>query len=591
LVLSLRAEQRLAAILAADVAGYSRLMEADAPATVATLEACRAVFRDHVDSCGGRIVDTAGDSVLAVFASAIGAVEAALAIQDALGERNGALAEDRRMRFRIGVNLGDVIEKPDGSVYGSGVNVAARLEGLAEPGGICLSANAHEQVEGRLDAAFEDIGEHEVKNIARPVRAYKIGSDTRAEPPPTPAERPSIAVLAFENLSGDVEQEYFADGIAEDLITALSRMRWLSVTARNSTFSYKGQSPDIRDVGRELGVRYVLEGSVRKGGERVRITAQLIDAGDGSHIWAQRYDRELADIFELQDEITLTIAGAIEPELAQIERERARRKPAETLDAWDFCQRGLWHMWRYDKDDNAEAQRLFHQATDIDVDFAAAYANLAYCHFLDGVLAFNDTPRQSASLAESAAKKAIAIDERDAMAHCALGRALSLMGDHAAAIAELRAAVDLNPSFALARYGLGIPLIFEGQAAQAVQELEVARRLSPHDANMWVIETINALAHIALGQFDEAEDLSRSAIRRPNTGFWAYATLASALGNLGRISEARSALDKLLELKPDFSRKLFDSVFVNDDPASFAAYFYGLRKAGLDIPDEPDRDG
>ena len=388
-------EQRLAAILAADVAGYSRLMEIDAEATVAALEACRAVFRDHVESCGGRIVDTAGDSVLAVFVSAIGAVEAARAIQDALGERNAALAEDRRMRFRIGVNLGDIIEKPDGSVYGSGVNVAARLEGLAAPGGICLSANAYEQVEGRLDVAFEDIGEHQVKNIARPVRAYKIGSDAPAPPALAPAERPSIAVLAFENLSGDAEQEYFADGIAEDLITELSRLRWLLVTARNSSFSYKGQSPDIRDVGRDLGVRYVVEGSVRRGGGRLRITAQLIDAGTGNHIWAERYDRELTDIFALQDEITETLVGALQREVGEHERERAHRKPPGSLDAWESYQRGMWHLWRFSAEDLAKARSLFQRAAELDPNSAQPVSALGYTLYLEVISSYSNTPLES----------------------------------------------------------------------------------------------------------------------------------------------------------------------------------------------------
>ena len=298
------AKRKLAAILAADVVGYSRLMGDDERATVAALNASREIFRAHVSEHDGRVADTAGDSVLAVFESVVEAVQCASEVQTTLGARNRDLPEDRRMAFRIGINLGDIIEQDDGTIYGDGVNVAARLESLAEAGGICLSGSAHEHVEGKTDYGFEDIGEHDVKNIAHPVRTYRMAVDGQArstEPAKTQplSDKPSIAVLPFDNLSGDPEQEYFVDGIAEDLITAFSRMRWLSVTARNSTFSYKGQSPDVRQVGRELGVRYVLEGSVRKGGNRVRISAQLIDASDGNHIWAQRYDRELADIFDL----------------------------------------------------------------------------------------------------------------------------------------------------------------------------------------------------------------------------------------------------------------------------------------------------
>ena len=584
-------EQRLAAILAADVAGYSRLMEADAEATVAALEACRAVFRDHVESCGGRIVDTAGDSVLAVFASAIGAVEAALAIQDSLGERNAALAEDRRMLFRIGVNLGDVIEKPDGSVYGSGVNVAARLEGLSEPGGICLSGNAYEQVEGRLDVAFEDIGEHEVKNITRPVRAYKIGSDSRAEPPSAFAERPSIAVLAFENLSGDTEQEYFADGIAEDLITELSRLRWLQVTARNSTFTYKGQAVDVRQIGHDLGVRYVVEGSVRKGGERVRITAQLIDTATGNHIWAERYDRELSDIFALQDEITETLVAALQTELGEFERERAHRKPPESLDAWEFYQRGMWHIWQLNPKDLAEAFRLFQRAGDLDPNFAQAFAALAYTLFGQVALSYADSPIENLEQALRFANQAVALDDKEAMARFALGRVQMLRGEHDVAIAELRTAIDLNPSMGLAHYGLAFAFALTRQSEQAISECDTALRLSPRDPFVWAFYAVRALARFFLGNYEAAAEDARHAIRHPAAQFWCHAILASALALLDRREEAKIALDKLLEVKPDFSPDAALSVYSPLKPEAlrpqFKTWIDGLRNAGLVISDEP----
>ena len=498
------AKRKLAAILAADVVGYSKLMGDDERATLAALNASREIFRARVSEHDGRVVDTAGDSVLATFDSVVEAVQCASGVQTALGAQNQDQPDDRRMAFRIGINLGDVIEQDDGTIYGDGVNVAARLESLAEPGGICLSGSAHEQVEGKTDYGFEDIGEHEVKNIARPVRAYRLMVDGQAgSAEPTKAlalsEKASIAVLPFDNLSGDPEQDYFVDGIAEDLITAFSCMRWLSVTARNSTFSYKGQSPDVRQVGRELGVRYVLEGSVRKGGNRVRISAQLIDASDGNHIWAQRYDRELEDIFDVQDEITLTIAGAIEPELAQSERERARRKPVDNLDAWDFCQRGLWHLWRITKDDNEEAQRLFSRAIEIEPRLAAAHAHLSYSHYFDNVMGYSDAPQQSRALAETAAKEAIAIDDKDAIAHFTLGRTLTANGDHTAAIAELGIAIDLNPSFALAHYGLSVVYMLQGRGAEGVVESEMAMRLSPHDPQMWLIEAVAAIAHMLMG--------------------------------------------------------------------------------------------
>jgi adenylate cyclase len=590
------AKRKLAAILAADVVGYSRLMGNDERATVASLNASREIFRTRVSEHDGRVVDTAGDSVLAIFDSVVEAVECASDIQTALGAQNQDLPDERRMAFRIGLNLGDVIEQDDGTIYGDGVNIAARLESLAEPGGIAVSEDAYRQVEGKTEFGFQDIGDHDVKNITRPVRAYRIIAEGQAgAATPTAirslSDKPSIAVLPFDNLSGDPEQEYFVDGIAEDLITAFSQMRWLLVTARNSTFSYKGQSPDVRQVGRELGVRYVLEGSVRKGGNRVRISAQLIDASDGNHIWAQRYDRKLADIFDVQDEITLTIAGAIEPELAQIERERARRKPAENLDAWDMYQLGLWHFWQFTKDDNAEAQRLFRQAIDIEPRFAAAHAFLSYSHYFGNAMGFSDTPQESIELAESIARQAIALDDKDAMPHCTLGRVLTASGDHPAAIAELRTAIDLNPSFAVAHYGLGVALTLQGNAAEAIPEFEMARRLSPRDNYMWAFEAIGAAPHIFLGQFEAAERLGRSAIRRPGAGFWAYAVLASALGSLGQIEDARTALDKLLELQPDFSPELFENFYRNADQSALEYFFAGLYKAGLPDPDQAAESG
>jgi adenylate cyclase len=479
-------EQKLAAILAADVAGYSALMGDDERATVATLDDYRGVFREHAAAQRGRIVDTAGDSVLAVFPSTIGAVRAAIVIQDELNSRNGTLSEDRRMRFRMGVNLGDVIEKMDGTVYGDGVNIAARLESLAEPGGLAISGTTFDHVDGKLDIGFEYLGEKEVKNIAKPIRVYRAllsACDNQPTPTPSPAtpeqERPSVAVLAFENLSGDTEQEYFADGIAEDLITELSRLRWLQVTARNSSFSYKGHSPDIRDVGRDLGVRYVIEGSVRKGGERVRITAQLIDAATGNHIWAERYDRDLSNIFALQDEITETLVGALQTELGEFERELAHRKPPESLDAWETYQRGLWHLWLYSAKDLAEACRLLQRATDLDAGFTQAFAALGYALFAEVGLSYADSPVETLDEALRIANKAVALDDKEAMAHFALGRVHTLRGEYDGSIAELRTAIDLNPSLAIAHFGLGVTLWLTEQFEEAISECDTAIRLSP----------------------------------------------------------------------------------------------------------------
>ena len=357
--------RKLAAILSADVVGYSRLMQDDDTATVETLTKYRAIFSDFVNRHEGRIVDSPGDNILAEFDSPVEAVQCAVEIQNELSRRNLQLADHRQMHFRIGINLGDILSRDDGTIYGDGVNVAARLESLAEPGGITVSGTVFDHAENKLPVAFDFTGEQQVKNIAKPVRAYRVIAETALAAPPSTDKpltlpgKPSIAVLPFDNLSGDPEQEYFADGIAEDLITTLSHIRWMFVTARNSTFAYKGQSPDVRQVGKELAVRYVLEGSVRKGGNRVRISAQLVDASTGNHVWAQRYDRELDDLFALQDEITETLVAALQREVGEFERERAHRKPPENLDAWESYQRGLWHLWRFGAEDMVEARRWF----------------------------------------------------------------------------------------------------------------------------------------------------------------------------------------------------------------------------------------
>jgi adenylate cyclase len=364
-----RVHRRLSAIIAADVVGYSRMMGRDEAGTLARLKALRAEFlHPKVAEYGGRIVKTTGDGALIEFPSAVYAVSHAVDVQLGMAERNKNLPSDRQIQLRFGINVGDVIIDEE-DIYGDGVNVAARLEALAQPGGICISARVYEYIGDRLDVAFDDLGEQTVKNIAEPVHVYRIrlaesagpivGDSLESLPLPN---KPSIAVLPFVNMSGDSEQEYFADGITEDLITALSRIRWFFVIARNSCFAYKGQSLDIRDVARKLGVAYVLEGSVRRAGNRVRITAQLIDGRSGNHVWAQRYDREMEDIFAVQDEITATLAGAIEPELGKAERERARAKRPDELRAWDLCQRGLWHTYKRTREDLVEAQRLFRKA-------------------------------------------------------------------------------------------------------------------------------------------------------------------------------------------------------------------------------------
>ena len=382
-----RVERRLAAILAADVVGYSRLVGIDEEGTLAALKALRKSLIDpKVAEHRGRIVKNTGDGALVEFASAVDAVRCAVETQREMADRAINIPENRRIEFRIGINIGDVVIE-EGDIFGDGVNIAVRLESIAAPGGVCISEDVYRQVRGKFDATFDDIGEQKLKNIVQPVRVYRVriggtaGAST-GEPStnlPLP-DKPSIAVLAFQNMSGDPEQEYFADGIAEDIITALSKSRWLFVIARNSSFTYKGRSVDVKLIGRELGVRYVLEGSVRKSGNRVRITAQLIEAATGAHMWAERYDRDLADIFAVQDEITGSVASAIEPEMAQAEQQRASRKLPDSLDAWEAYHRGLWHLLKFEPGENDQARPFFQRAIDLDRGFAPGYYGLAMTH-------------------------------------------------------------------------------------------------------------------------------------------------------------------------------------------------------------------
>jgi adenylate cyclase len=579
------ARRRLAAVLSADAVGYSRLMNEDEDATVSALEAARGVFRSRIAAHDGRVVDTAGDSVLAVFDSVVEALESALEIQHELGQLDTDIPEARRLRFRIGINVGDLLEQSDGTVYGDGVNVAARLQALGEPGSIVVSDVTRSQAGKRLDASFEFIGEHAVKNIPDPVRAYRMAPADELEPSrasKATSSQASVAVLPFANMSADAEQEYFSDGITEDLITALSRMRWLVVVARNSTFTYKGKAVDVKQVGRELGVRYVVEGSVRKAGRRVRITAQLIDATTGSHVWAERYDRDLADVFAVQDEITETIAAAIEPALAHVERDRARRKPPESLDGWDLYQRALWHLWQFTKIDNAEAKRLLERAIALDATFAPFHAALAMSHFQDHAFHFAESaPALEQGFA--AGRRAVALDDKDAMAHTALGRIYTARGEHEAAIAELRAAVRLNPSLANAHYGLGLALVLIGRAEEGLPEFDWAERLSPHDPFLWLFDMGRAWASVSLGDFARAAEQAERSARRPTAGFPAWLTLASALGHLGRTPEAKSALAKARELEPLISPELFDRIWPNMDPRFFERFVGGMHAADPSI--------
>jgi adenylate cyclase len=440
-------------------------------------------------------------------------------------------------------------------------------------------------------------GSYTVRFQVRPTskaRAAESAATLGSANIPGEAFRPAVAVLPFDNMSDESRQQYFADGIAEDLITELSRVRWLLVTARNSTFTYKGRTVDVKEVGRDLGVRYVVQGSIRKEGERVRISAQLIDACSGIHLWAERYDRDLSDFFTLQDELAETLVAALQGEIGEVERERAHRKHPNTLDAWEFYQRGMWHLWRMTAKDLAEAARLFRRATDLDPSFAQAIATLAYTLRALVFLSFDDSPLATMDQALRLANRAVALDDKEAMAHLTLGRIQTLRGEYDVAIEELRMAIDLNPSLALAHQGLGRALALTEKLDEAISEYDTAIRLSPRDPLVWVFYGARAGARFQLRDYEAAAADARRAIRHPAASFWPYAYLASAMALLDRREEATIALDKLLEIKPDFS---VDNVVAAHSPFNpealrprFKSLIDGLRKAGLDIPDEPVAD-
>ncbi len=472
-----RVERRLAAILAADVAGYSRLMGVDEEGTLASLKGHRSELIDpKIAEHRGRIVKTTGDGALIEFASAVDAVRCAMEIQRVMAERNVSIPEERRIEFRIGINVGDIIID-EGDIYGDGVNIAARVETLASPGAICISDNAYQQIKGKLAIEVSDLGEQQLKNIAQPVRVFGVHLDgTPARPALALPDKPSIAVLPFNNMSDDPEQEYFADGIVEDIITALSRVKSFFVIARNSSFTYKGKTVDIKQVSRELGVRYVLEGSVRKGADRVRITAQLIDSASGSHLWAERYDRQLTDVFAIQDEITWNIVNAIQPELARAEIERAHRKPPENLGAWDLVLRARALVFKLTPEDNAKAKALLQQAIIIDPEYGAAYTMLCTCFAFEGFFGWSERPRNSFQEGERYVETAVRLDPDDAEPLQALASILMMTSRAQNAIEVARRAIELNPNSSAGYARLAGALAFAGHPEEAIVAAERALR-------------------------------------------------------------------------------------------------------------------
>jgi adenylate cyclase len=538
-------QRRLAAILAADVAGYSRLMGADEEGTLAALTAHRTeLIEPCIAEHRGRVVKTTGDGLLAEFASVVDAVRCAVAFQEGIVRRNADIPEECRIEFRIGVNLGDVIVQED-DIYGDGVNIAARLESLAEPGGICVSDMVHAGVRNKLALRFANLGERSLKNIAEPVRVFRIALDTSHEEGASATDalfrRPAVAVLPFQNLSGDPEQEYFADGLTEDIITALSLWKSFPVIARNSTFAYKGQSPDIRKVGAELGARYVIEGSVRRAADRVRINAQLINAPTGHHVWAERFDRRMADVFAVQDEITERIAGVVAPELSKAELRRSAAKRPDSLDAWECYVRGIAAVYEGTREGNARAHELLRRAVELDPGYGKAHVALSYLHNRDVRLEFTADPAQSARLSLDAARRAVALDDSDSDAYTKLARALNLNGQNEAALSAARKAVEINPFDAEARIILGSALTILGMSPkEGLERMKEGLALNPRDPRRYVWQTHMACAHLRMEQYEDAERLAREAMTERPDYVEARLVRASALGFLGRRDEARA---------------------------------------------------
>jgi TolB-like protein/class 3 adenylate cyclase/tetratricopeptide (TPR) repeat protein len=600
-------KRKLTAILSADVKGYSRLMEDDEEATVATLTTYRQVIAGVVQKHEGRVVDSPGDNVLAEFPSVVEAMRGAVEVQEELRARNAELSDHRRMEFRIGINLGDVIEE-EGRIYGDGVNIAARVESLADAGGICLAESAYQQVKNKLSLGIEFLGEHEVKNISEPVPVYRLvmeagaakapgKSPKKAQPslwrkwavPTIPAiivavvavalwqvylrpkppvvepasvermafplpEKPSLAVLPFVNMSGDPDQEYIADGISENLIAALAKLSEMFVIARNSSFSYKGKSPKVQTVAEELGVKHVLEGSVQRSGDRMRITAQLIDATTGHHLWSERYDRDMGDLFDLQDEITTEIAVALQVELTRGAQARLRQT-TRNLEAWQYATRGYSHAKRVTKEDNTRARELFEQALERDPEYAFAWTFLAWTHWMDATNGWTEARSESFQRAAELAEKARTLDDSDPDVHALLGSLLLSRRQHEQAIAEGEKAVALGPNHADSHALLAMTKFYAGRPEEAVELVQKAMRLQPYYPP-WYIWALGHSYRVAR-RYEEAVTAFDQLLELGRKGQWdrlgPHLALAECYVLLGRDEKARSHVEEVLKIDPDYS--------------------------------------
>jgi adenylate cyclase len=583
-------QRRLAAIVSTDVVGYSRLMGADEAGTLARMKGYRRdLWNPLIEKHGGRVVGTAGDSLLIEFSSAVAAVQSSIEVQEGMAAGEAASPDDKKMLLRVGINIGEVVVDGD-DIYGDGVNVAARLQTLAPPGGICISGKVHDEIEGKLTADFADAGPQQVKNIERPIQVWQwpasevaSGAETKpanaaASPPPV---KPSIAVLPFDNMSGDPEQEFFSDGMSEDLITGLSKIPWFYVVARNSTFVYKNRAVDVKTVARDLGVRYVLEGSVRKAGNRLRITAQLIDAATNNHVWAERFDREIEDIFAIQDEVVEAIVGAVAPEFLTFEAKRAQRKDPHQLDAWECMIRGRALVEKLGREEVAQARQLFERALQLVPDGSFGAADLAMVHWLEYYYRWSEDPDRSLREMVACAEKAVEADGDDPWSLTMLGLARGIAaGRWDDVLSPIERALTRNPNFAPAVALKGFVLALRGDVEEAVDHMLEAKRLSPHDPFMgfWLMGLY--WAYYMLGDYAAATDAALRGIRLAPQNPTYRRQLAASLAMEGKLDEAKASIATYLELEPNHT--MADAAKVpTRRPEHRERFLEGLRLAGL----------
>jgi adenylate cyclase len=586
-----RVERRLAAVLAADVAGYSRLMGTDEEGTLARLKAIRKALVDPtIATHRGRIVKTTGDGMLVEFASAVDAVRSAVEVQRGMVDQNASVPQDQRIEFRIGIHVGDIIID-DNDIFGDGVNLAARLEGISEPSGICISDDAYRQVRGKVENACDDMGPQPLKNIAEPMQVWRVrltgqsssagqsGPTTNETQPLALPDKPSIAVLPFQNMSGNAEQEYFADGLAEDIITSLSKVPKLFVIARNSTFTYKNKAVDVRQVARALGVRYVLEGSVRRSGERLRITAQLIDATTGNHIWAERYDRPVRDVFDVQDEITREIVLALSVELTDGERSRIFSRSTRSLEAWLAAIRGFDHWIEGSPKGIREARAHFERAVAIDPNYVLAFAFIGWTHYTEMRFGFSADPKASLAKADEIAEKCVAMNPGEAHAHGLRSCVWVLQGRFADAVRESEIAVAASPNDAHLQVVLARVLILAGEYTRGEQAAREGMQLNPFHPTYYHGILANALEE--LGRNSEAIETLTEAVRLDPDYFSGHLRLASLYGLADQANAAKAELAAALRVNPRFTMAAAEGFYASSSKASTERFKLGLRKAGL----------